>query len=186
MRRPERVVLALRAPGEARQPAALAQRADPLPAPGQDLVRIGLVADIPDQDVPRRVEHIVQRHRQLDHPETRPEMPARHRHRRDHLRPQLVRQLPQLARLELAQIRRGAHLVEQRRPGAAGHTRSHHSLSPLSSPIYSAICIPDERQTARSRHFLIAARSIDRSAAELTDNRRLEDDDIHRARIWRR
>ena len=51
MRRAEGVVLALGALGEAGQPAALAQRADAVAPAGQDLVRIGLVADIPDQPV---------------------------------------------------------------------------------------------------------------------------------------
>ena len=64
------------APGEARQPAALAQRADAVAPAGEDLVRIGLVADIPDQPVARRLEHRVDRHRQLDHAERGAEMPA--------------------------------------------------------------------------------------------------------------
>ena len=51
MRRAEGVVLALRPLGEAGKPAALAQRADAVAPPRQDLVRIGLVADVPDQPV---------------------------------------------------------------------------------------------------------------------------------------
>jgi hypothetical protein len=47
----ERVVFALRALGEAGQAAALAQRADAVAPSGQNLVRIGLVADVPDQPV---------------------------------------------------------------------------------------------------------------------------------------
>ena len=76
MRRAERIVFALGALGETGQPAALAQRADAVAAAGQDLVRIGLVADIPDQPVVRRVEDVMQRDRQLDHAETGAEMPA--------------------------------------------------------------------------------------------------------------
>ena len=49
MRGAERVVFALRALGEAGQAAALAQRADAVAAAGEDLVRIGLVADVPDR-----------------------------------------------------------------------------------------------------------------------------------------
>jgi hypothetical protein len=45
----ERVVFALGALGEAGEAAALAQRADAVAAAGEDLVRIGLVADVPDQ-----------------------------------------------------------------------------------------------------------------------------------------
>src|SRR3546814_4541375 len=63
MRRPERVVLALAALGEARQAAALAQRADAVAAPGHYLVRIALVPDVPHQLVARRVEHIMDRDR---------------------------------------------------------------------------------------------------------------------------
>ena len=39
------------APGEAVKPAALAKRADAVAPAGHDLVRIGLVADVPDQFV---------------------------------------------------------------------------------------------------------------------------------------
>ena len=59
------------APGEAGQAAALAQGADAVAPAGQDLVRIGLVADIPDQPVARRVEHSVDRDGQLDHAQRR-------------------------------------------------------------------------------------------------------------------
>ena len=71
----ERVVFALGALGEARQAAALAERADAVAPPGQDLVRIGLVADVPDQAVARRVEHIVQGDRELDDAEPAPRWP---------------------------------------------------------------------------------------------------------------
>ena len=66
MRGAEAVVFAFRALGEAGQAAALTQRPDAVAPPGQDLVRIGLMADVPDQPVVRRVEHVVQRDRQLD------------------------------------------------------------------------------------------------------------------------
>ena len=59
MRRAEGIVLALAALGEARQPASAAQSANPLAPSGEDLVRIGLMANVPDQLVLGRVEHIV-------------------------------------------------------------------------------------------------------------------------------
>ena len=68
MGRAEGVVFALRALGEARQAVRLAQGPDPVATAGEDLVRVGLVADVPDQPVARRVEHVMQRHRQLDDP----------------------------------------------------------------------------------------------------------------------
>ena len=95
----ERVVFAFGALGEAGQPAALAQRADAVAPAGQDLVRIGLVADVPDELVARRVEHVVQRDRQLDHAEAGAEMAAGDRDRVDGLLAQLVRKLAQKAGL---------------------------------------------------------------------------------------
>ena len=86
----EGVVLALGAPGEAGQAAALAQRADAVAPAGQDLVRVGLVADVPDQPVARRVEDVVQRDRQLDDAEPGAEMAAGDRDGVDRLGAQLV------------------------------------------------------------------------------------------------
>ena len=97
MRGAEAVVFALGALGEAGQAAALAQRADAVAPRGQDLVRIGLMADIPDQPVARRVEHVVQRDGQLDDAEPGAEMAAGHRDRADGLGAQLVGHLPQAA-----------------------------------------------------------------------------------------
>ena len=96
MRGAERIVFALGALGEAGQAAALAQGADALAPAGQDLVRVGLVADVPDQPVARRLEHAVQGNRQLDHAEPGAEMAARHRDRVDRLLPQLVDELAQV------------------------------------------------------------------------------------------
>ena len=49
MRRAEGVVFAFGALGEAGKAVPLPQRADAVAPPGQNLVRIGLVADVPDQ-----------------------------------------------------------------------------------------------------------------------------------------
>jgi hypothetical protein len=62
----ERIVFALRPLGETGQAAALAQRADAVAAAGEDFVRISLVPDVLDQPITRRIEDIMQRHRQLD------------------------------------------------------------------------------------------------------------------------
>ena len=100
MRGAERIVFALGALGEAGQSAALAQGADAVAAVGEDLVRIGLMADVPDQPVGRRVEHVVQRDRQLDDAEAGAEMAAGDRDRVDGLPAQFVGELPQLVGLE--------------------------------------------------------------------------------------
>ena len=49
MRRAEGIVFALAPFGEAAEAATLAQGADTVAAPGQDLVRIALMPDVPDQ-----------------------------------------------------------------------------------------------------------------------------------------
>ena len=113
VRRAERVVFAFRTLGEARQAAALAQGADALAPAGEDLVRIGLVADVPDDDVARRVEHVVQRHGQLDHAQARAQVAAGGRHHVDGLGPQLVGELAQLRRGEFARVGRRTDGVEQ-------------------------------------------------------------------------
>ena len=82
--------------GEARQAAGLAQGPDAVAPAGEDLVRVGLVADVPDDAVVGGVEHVVQRHRQLDHPQPRAEMPARDRDRVDHLGAHRIRHRLQL------------------------------------------------------------------------------------------
>ena len=93
MRSAERVVFAFGALGEAGQPALLAQRAHAVAAAGQDLVRIGLVADVPDQTVVRRVEDVVQRDSQLDDAEPGAKMAAGVGDGVDQLSAQLIRQL---------------------------------------------------------------------------------------------
>ena len=104
MRGAERVVFALGALGEAGQAAALAQGADAVAPAGENLVRIGLMADVPDQPVARRVEHVVQRDGQLDHAEAGAEMAAGDRHGVDRLLAQFVGELAQLALVEPAQV----------------------------------------------------------------------------------
>ena len=114
MRGAERVVLALGAFGEAGQAAAHAQRADAIAPSGQDLVRIGLMADVPDQPVARGVEHVVQRHGQFDHAEAGAEMTAGRGDGIDRLLAQLVGDLTQLALFQAAEIVRSFYNIEQR------------------------------------------------------------------------
>ena len=85
MRGTKRVVRALVTLGEAVEATGTAQRAHPIPPSGQDLVRVALIADIPDQPVAWCVEDVVQRQGQLDHAEPGTEMPARARDRIDQL-----------------------------------------------------------------------------------------------------
>ena len=68
MCRTKRVVIAFRPLGNAAQAALLPQGPHLVPPPGDDLVRIALLADIPDQLVEGRVEDGMNRHRQPYHP----------------------------------------------------------------------------------------------------------------------
>jgi hypothetical protein len=111
----ERIILALAPLGEAGQASAHAQRADTVTPPGDDLVRIALMADVPDQPVIGRVEDVVERNGELDHAKPCAKVPARDRNGRDRLGPQLVRQLTQLLGREAAQGVGCFHPVEKRR-----------------------------------------------------------------------
>ena len=88
------------------------KRADAVAPAGQDLVRIGLMADVPQQPVARRVEDRMDRDGQFDHAQRRAQMAAGDRDRIDGLGPQLVGELTQLFGGEVAQIGRVANAVE--------------------------------------------------------------------------
>ena len=110
----ERVVLALGTTREAGQAAALADGAHAVASPREDLVRIGLMADVPDQPVAGRVEGVVQRNGELDHAESGAEMAAGDGNGIDRFLTQLIRELPQLADLEPTQFFWTSNAIEQR------------------------------------------------------------------------
>src|SRR5216683_1758310 len=118
----ERIVVALGALGEAGQAAAGAKRADAVAAPGQDLVRVGLMADVPDQPVARRIEDVVDRGGQLDHAKAGAKMAAGDRDSVDGFLAELVGNLPHLFHLEPAQILRRANGVEKGCFTVCGHS----------------------------------------------------------------
>ena len=96
MRCAERIVFAFGALGEAGQAVALSQRADAIPTVGENLMRISLMSDVPDQSVGRRIEHIMQRHREFDHAEAGAEMASCDCDGIDRLPSQFIGHLPQL------------------------------------------------------------------------------------------
>ena len=118
----EGVVFALVALAEAGQASRLAERADAVAAPGQNLVGVGLVAHVPDQPVVGRIEHMMQGNGELDHAQTCAEMASGDRDRVDGLLAQLLRQLRQLVILKRAQLLRIAHPVKQRRWAFSAHS----------------------------------------------------------------
>ena len=121
MRRAKRIVFAFAALGEAAQPATLAQRTDAVAPPGQDLVRIALVADVPHQLVLRRVEHIMDRGGQFDHAQSRAQMAPGGADGVDHFGAQFVGQLAELVLAQLAQIVGCIDRIEEGGLGATCH-----------------------------------------------------------------
>ena len=82
----------------------LAQRAEALEPAGQQLVRVGLVAGVPDDPVARRLEQPVERDRQLDDAERRAEVAAGARHGLHDRVADLDRQLRELDLVEPTQV----------------------------------------------------------------------------------
>ena len=111
----EGVVLAFTALGKAGYATVAAQLGHSGAAPGQNLVRIGLVADIPDQAVSRRVEdRSAGRSSVSTVPEVGRQVTTGFRDRLNKESSQFFSQLWQLLAIEFAQLRRIADGVEQR------------------------------------------------------------------------
>src|ERR1700688_5018381 len=109
----EGVVFAFGPLGEARKAATLTQRTHaPAPA-GQDLVRVGLVADIPDDLVLRRIKDALQCDREFNDAETGAEMAAGDRNRVNKLHPQFIGRLPKLSAIKASQIAWERNPIEQ-------------------------------------------------------------------------
>ncbi len=117
MRRAEGVVGALFTTRKAADAAELTQAGHRLAAPGQDLVRVALMADIPDQAVFRRVEHVMQRDRQLHGAQVGRQMAAGLRHRFKNISAQLVSERRQLLARQTAQVPRIVDGRKQRKRG---------------------------------------------------------------------
>jgi len=115
MRRAERVIFALGTPGEAGEPAFLPKRPDTVATTGENLVRITLMANIEDQPVIGRIEHLVNGDGQFDDAQAGAEMAAGARHRIDHFGPELGGQLRQVLVIEFPEILRIVDLIEKRR-----------------------------------------------------------------------
>jgi hypothetical protein len=163
----ERVVVALASLGEARQASALAQRADPVAASGQDLVGIGLVADVPNELVARRIEHIVERDRELDDTEARAKMAAGHRHCGNRLVPKLFGKLGELRLVEPPEFLRQADRIQQRRVRAFRHGARHYPQPAALSP--KRRCKRDDFSKSSDLAQLFGAGAVLAGAADLDD-----------------
>ncbi|MCY1506006.1 hypothetical protein D9M68_402400 [compost metagenome] len=114
----EGVVFAFHAAREGGDAVLLAQGAHLLTASGEDLVRVGLVAHVPDQPVVRRVVDVVQGDGQFHHAEAGTEMPAGLADGVKEVLAQFVGQGFQLRVAKPAQLVRRRRAVEQGRDGA--------------------------------------------------------------------
>ncbi len=86
----ERVVVAFFAPREGGESIELADRAQLVAAPGQHLVRVGLVAHVPDDAILGRVVDVMERDGEFHRAEPGGEMAADAAHRFDQIGAQLL------------------------------------------------------------------------------------------------
>ena len=96
-----------------RQALVLADGVEPVAAAGEDLVRIGLVPDVPEDLVLRRVQQAVQRDRELAGAEVGAEVAADLADRVDDQLADLLRHLLELLVGKLPEVGRGVDRVEQ-------------------------------------------------------------------------
>ena len=110
------VVLGLEDRAERREAGVLADRRDLVAAAGEDLVRVGLVADVPEDLVARRVQQRVQRDGDLAGAEVGAEVPADLPHRVDQQLADLLGDLLELVVGEPVEVGGAVDAVED-----AGH-----------------------------------------------------------------
>ena len=120
----EGVVFAFATLGKAGEAVAHAQPAHPLAATGEDLVRIALVADVPDQPVIGGVEDTMQGQGQLDRTEIGREMATGLGDRFDQELAQLGGEGRQLLALQAAQVGRRGNAFQQRIGRGSGHVQN--------------------------------------------------------------
>ena len=113
MSRPHDVVLGLRDRAEGGQSAVLTDGRKLGHPPGEDLVRICLVADVPEDLVPGGVEQAVEGDGYLAGTQVRPEVPPDLADHIDDVGPKLFGQLLELGIIEVAQVGRSLDLGKQ-------------------------------------------------------------------------
>jgi hypothetical protein len=111
---PEGIMGALLAAAEPARSPFLPEAGEALAPAGQDLVRIALVPDIPDDLVVRRLEDAVEGYRQLNDAQARGEVPPGTRDGLDDERANLGAELIQLRFVQAAQVLRAMDGLENR------------------------------------------------------------------------
>ena len=119
------VVWRLRPRRVAGQAVGLPQRAEPVPPAGQDLVDVGLVAGVPEQQIPGGIEDPVQGQGQLDDTQVGAEVAAGDRDGLHDEGANLAGQLDELVLIELPEVARPGdrlqkHPDKSRYPRRAG------------------------------------------------------------------
>lgn len=122
MRSTEGVIFAFGATGEPREATGLAQRADAIATACQNLVRIGLMPNVPNEFVGGRIENVMQGHGEFNNAKTRAQMTASDRHGVNHLGAHFVGKLTQIAFRQGAQIRRRRNAVQKGGQGFRAHS----------------------------------------------------------------
>ncbi len=107
------VVLGLEDRAEGREAAVLADRVQTVAPAGEHLVRVGLMAHVPDDLVLRRVDEAVENRRQLAHSEVCAEVPADLADRVDDQLAHLLRYLLELVVIQLVQVLGLVDVVEK-------------------------------------------------------------------------
>ena len=114
-----RVVLGLRDRAERREAAVAADRRELVAAPREDLVRVGLMPDVPEDLVARGVEQRVERDRELAGAEVRAEVAADLADGLDDVLADLLGEPRELVLAELVEVLRALDPIEQRGRGLA-------------------------------------------------------------------
>ena len=117
MRSTKRIIFAFRTLGEAGQTATLAKRTDTITTAGQNFVGISLMSNVPNQNIVRCVEHVMQSGRQFDNAKPRAQMPTGNRNRIDGFSAQFIRDLLQLGGFQFTQIFGNVDGIQQRSHG---------------------------------------------------------------------
>jgi len=144
------VVLGLVDRAERREALVLADRRELVAPSREDLVRVGLVADVPEDLVARGVEQRVQRHGELARAEVRPEVAADLADRVDDVRADLLGDLDELVLVEGVQVLWAVDSVED--AGGAGvhavRVRMKSVICSSSGAPFGAASRKDERAAA--------------------------------------
>ena len=147
----EGVVLAFVATREAADTAELAQAVHALAPAGQHLVRVGLVAHVPDHAVVGRVEDVVQRHRQLHRAQVAAQVAAGLADALQH----------EVAQLDGQRLEFGPRHAPQRRPDC----RSVSSRELVSSAVHFGQLSRSTTMSASCASVAVPARPLRRSAS---------------------